>query len=77
MALEFLLVAFPSKRTVLADGGDIGSTNDLLLVAPGTYEITLSGGKTMPASISVNLSGTTATSPKKIAFSDANAVGST
>ncbi len=68
MSLEFLLVVFEDKRTVLADGDEVGFTNHTLMLPANEYTITLSGAPTNPPSQDVILAGTSVVRPKVITF---------
>jgi hypothetical protein len=71
MSIEYLLVAFPQDRAVLADGDKVGVTNHILMLPANEYEITLDGGGCMPLSQDVTLTGTSVVRPKVINFAPA------
>jgi hypothetical protein len=70
MALEFLLVKFPTQRTVLADDNGVGFTNHLMLLAPDSYRIALDGCGFEPAFQDIDLSGTSAVRPMVLVFNE-------
>lgn len=73
MAIEFLLVTFPEKRAVLADGEPVGFTNHTVMLQTGEYEITLEGGGCRPSSRDVALTGTSIPKPMVIDFAASGA----
>lgn len=69
--MEYLKVTFDPKdiRDVLLNGAAVGQTEDVLLVAPNDYLVTLSGPQTyQPPSRDVQLAGTTPKTPLIITF---------
>jgi len=68
MSLEFLLVVFPEKRNVLADGDAVGVTNHTLMLPANEYTITLDGAPTVPPSQDIILAGTSVVRPKVVSF---------
>ena len=68
MAIEYLLVTFPEQRNVFADGAGVGVTNHILMLPGDEYEITLDGGRTVPASQDVALVGTSMVKPLVVVF---------
>jgi hypothetical protein len=71
MSLEYLLVVFPEKRAVLADGDPVGVTNHTLMLPANEYTITLDGDATQPPSHDVLLAGTSVVRPKVVSFAPA------
>lgn len=68
MSVEYLLVVFSEKRTVLADGEPVGVTNHVLLMPANEYVITLEGEGYAPASQDVVVAGTSIMRPKVVTF---------
>lgn len=68
MAMQYLLVKFPQGRAVLADGSEVGSTNRVLMLPAGEYEITLDGNGYTPACQDAVLTGTSLNQPLVISF---------
>jgi hypothetical protein len=68
MSIEYLLVAFPEQRIVLADDDKVGFTNHTLMLPAGTYAITLDGGGYTPDSVEVVLTDTSVVKPKVVSF---------
>jgi hypothetical protein len=71
MAIQYLLVAFPEPRAVLADGAGVGFTNHVLMLPGDEYEIILDGGGTVPASQDIALVGTSLVKPLVVVFASA------
>ena len=72
MSTEYLLVAFPEQRIVLADDDKVGFTNHTLMLPAGTYAITLDGGGYVPQSVNVVLTDTSVVQPKVVSFAPAS-----
>jgi hypothetical protein len=68
MALEYLLVTFPDKKSVQADDNDVGFTNHTILLPADTYTITVDNGKCVPGNREITLIGTSSAKPMEIAF---------
>ncbi len=68
MAMQYLLVNFPQDRPVLADGSGVGTTNRVMMLPAGEYEITLDGGGHNPLTLDVVLNGTSLFAPMVISF---------
>ncbi len=68
MSLQFLLVKYPERRAVLADGVGIGFTNRVMLLPADEYLITLSGEGYRPESQDIVLSGTSQVRPLVVRF---------
>jgi len=66
--MEYLRVLFPENREVLADDDEVGSTNSVIMLKHGEYEISLSGSGYTPVSRKIVLMGTTIKHPKQISF---------
>jgi hypothetical protein len=71
MAIQYLLVCYPERRAVLADGEGVGFTNHTLMLPADEYVITLDGSGYLPAKQDVVLSGTSIVKPKVIVFTPA------
>jgi hypothetical protein len=69
MSIEYLLVTFPAKRAVLADGDPVGFTNHTLMLPAGGYSISLDGGGCIPQNQQTTLTDTTIVNPTVVAFS--------
>jgi hypothetical protein len=74
MAIEYLLVTYPERRAVLADGNGVGFTNDPLMLPTDEYLITLDGSGYQPPSQDIALAGTSLVKPMVIAFTPATPV---
>ena len=75
VSIEFLYVHYQNgsgesvSATVLADGIPEGPANKLIMLTTGSYEITLdAAGPTTPASIALDLGGTTQLRPRVLVF---------
>lgn len=68
MAMQYLLVTFPQECAVYADGCGVGTTNRVLMLPAGEYEITLDGGACTPFSQDTVLNGTSLANPLEIKF---------
>ena len=75
MSVQYLLVTFPEQRGVLADGVNVGPTNQILVLQADEYQISLSGTGYAPASQDVPLNGSSLAKPMVIAFTATAAVG--
>lgn len=72
MSIEFLRVIFPVERKILIDGEENGSTNSLLMLPTGVYEISISGSGYTPSKRNVSLTGTSRNKPRTISFKRTN-----
>ncbi len=77
MSLEFLLVHCPGESAVLADGGNVGWTNHMLLLAPDFYRISLASPGYAPPYYDITLGGTSAVKPCVLTFTTAAASAAT
>jgi hypothetical protein len=69
MPSEFIVVIFPEKRTVLAEGAIVGSTGELIGLGAGTYTFSLDGAQDYdPRRQRLLVGGTSAVDPLKITF---------
>ncbi len=68
MAMQYLLVNFPQERAVFADGSGVGTTNRVLMLPAGEYEITLDGTGYTPLSQDAVLNGTSLNNPLVLKF---------
>ena len=69
MSIEFLLVTYPANNVnVLEDGDIVGTTNHMLMLPAGSYDISLSDGAAKPGSQPVVLLNTSAIRPLVIGF---------
>jgi len=68
MSVQYLLVTFQEQRGVLADGVNVGPTNQILVLQADEYQISLTGTGYAPASQDVPLNGSSLVKPMVIAF---------
>ena len=68
MSIEFMLVTYKEKRTVLADGDPVGVTNHTLMLPANEYTIKLDGDGYAPPEQDVVLAGTSVVQPKVVTF---------
>jgi len=72
--MEYVIVAYPTNRSVYIDGEKGGITNDVLRVEEGTHEFDLGNLKNyQPESQEVEVQGTTVLKPMQIVFSKQDA----
>lgn len=68
--MEYIIVSFPTNRSVYIDGEKGGTTNDKLRVEAGTHEFDLGNPKNYePGMQEVEVAATTVLQPMKIVFS--------
>lgn len=66
---EYLVVHFSEDRPVILDGEEVGRTEHLLEVAPGSYEVSLGGPQDyQPQSRSIVLNNTSTLRPQEVIF---------
>jgi len=71
--MEFLLVHFSEKRSVLIDGYDTGNVGETIPVGEGTHTIRLGGSANYhPASFKIKIAATTAIKPMEVKFEKAH-----
>ena len=69
MAMEYVIVTFPTVRQVYIDGEKCGQTNDVLRVDPGTHIFTLGPhANYTPESQEVAVDSTSVLAPLEIIF---------
>lgn len=67
--MEYVIVSYPTNRSVYIDGEKGGITNDVLRVEAGTHDFDLGNLKNYtPATLEVAVTGTTVLKPMSIAF---------
>ncbi|WP_347986565.1 hypothetical protein [Methylomonas sp. AM2-LC] len=67
--MEFVIVSFKEDRTVLADGEELGQTNETLNIGAGHHIFSLSNPQNyQPLSVTVNIQGTTSLAPFIVKF---------
>ncbi len=68
--MVWLRVHYPSQRTVLLDGEDLGDTNTLLYAGvDGTYTVSLAGDRDFdPDSVTAYIANTTREAPFEVTF---------
>jgi hypothetical protein len=70
--MEFVIVRYPTRRTVLVDGEEAGFTNKILRMEEGTHTFELDGaGDYMPISQTLEIKGTNSVHPKEVTFEKA------
>jgi hypothetical protein len=69
MAMEHVIVRYPSRRRVFVDSEESGFTNEVLFVDEGVHQFDLGSPKDYePESQTVEVTGTTPTEPMEIVF---------
>jgi hypothetical protein len=69
MAKEYLVVSFPRTRRVLINGQFSGTTNTILELEDGQYEVTLGPPKNFtPEKYDIDLRGTSSMNPMIVEF---------
>ncbi|MCX7107986.1 MAG: PEGA domain-containing protein [Methylococcales bacterium] len=69
MAKEYLVVSFPRTRRVLINGQFSGTTNIILELEDGQYEVTLGPPKNFtPEKYDIDLHGTSSMNPMIVEF---------
>ena len=67
--MEYIVVSYPRKRSVLVDGTKSGDTGETLMITEGTHEIALDGPQNYePQSRVLVCSATSSVRPRKIEF---------
>jgi hypothetical protein len=67
--MEYVFVSFKEDRAVLADGKNLGQTNQTLLIIKGHHSFTLAGLQNyLPAKVDAVIEHTTSLSPYKVEF---------
>lgn len=67
--MEFVIVSFPAKRTVLVDDQESGFTNDILRLDHGPHTFALAGPNDhKPDLLTVNVTGTNIVAPMEVTF---------
>jgi hypothetical protein len=70
--MEYVIVKYPTSRTVLVDDEQAGLTNVILRMDEGTHTFALKGTKNYkPLSQSLEIQGTNSVSPKEVTFEQA------
>ena len=70
--MEYVIVKYPIKRTVLVDGEKSGFTNEILRMDEGTHTFELDGVKDYkPLSQTLEIKGTNSVNPKGVTFEKA------
>jgi hypothetical protein len=69
--MEYVIVKYPTSRTVLVDGEKAGFTNNILRIEEGTHSFALDGAKDYkPLCQTLTIQGTNSVKPKEVTFEE-------